>query len=70
MGVVKHQQITAVQQVGQLVKDAIDQGLAAAIEQARGAALGAGVLGDELRGQLEIKITQGKALGRHKAKKA
>ena len=52
------------------MKDAVYGRLAAAIEQARGAALGAGVLGDELRGQLEIKITQGKALGRHKAKKA
>ena len=59
--VVKHQQVTGAQQPRQLMKDAIDRRSAAAIEQARGTALGDGVLGDQLGGQGEIKIANGES---------
>ncbi|MCY1561163.1 hypothetical protein D9M68_983880 [compost metagenome] len=57
--VVEHQQIAFVQQPGQLAKDAVHRRASGAVEQARGAALGRGVLGDQLGGEVEIKIRDG-----------
>ncbi len=47
------------QQTGQFTKDAIDRFAATAIEQARGAAFGGGVLGDQPGGQGEIEVADG-----------
>jgi hypothetical protein len=47
LGVVEHQQITGAQQAGQVFEDAVHGRGAAAIEQARSAALRGGVLGDQ-----------------------
>jgi len=63
-GVVEDQQVARLQQAGQGVEDAVHRRQAAAIEQARGTALGGGVLGDALRGQGEVKVAQGESTGR------
>ena len=46
------------QQIGELVEVAVRQLGLAPVQQARGATLGSGVLGNQLWGELEIEITQ------------
>ena len=59
LGVVEHQQVARAQQAGEFVKDAVHRLGARGVKQARAAALGCGLLGDEVFGQGEIKIAQG-----------
>jgi len=56
--VVEHQQVPRAQHRRQLAEDAVGGRLGGAIEQARGAALGCRVLGDQLGWQVEIKIAE------------
>ena len=58
LGVVKHQQVAWQQQAGQIDEVTVDGCSAAAIKQARCAALGRGVLGYEFRRECEIKVTE------------
>ena len=58
-GVVEHQQVASAQQAGQVFKDAIDRLRGAAVQQARGAALGRWVLGNQCRWQGEVEVAQG-----------
>mgnify|MGYP006189043475 CR=1 FL=1 len=60
-GVVEDQQITGLEQRGQVAEHPVYRHGAAAIEQARGAALGSGMLGDQLGRQLEVEIAEGVA---------
>ena len=64
-GVVEDQQVAGAQQRGQLAEDAVDGRGAGAIEQARGAAFGGGMLRDQFGRQVEIEI--GKREGAHGA---
>jgi hypothetical protein len=59
--VVEHQQIAFAQQRGQVTERAVDRRSAAAIQQARSAALGRGVLGDEFGRQSEVEIARGES---------
>jgi len=62
--IVEHQQVARLQQRGQVAKGAVRRRPGAAIEQARGAALRCGVLGDELGWQLEVEVARApRALG-------
>ena len=63
-GVVDDEQVAGAQQLGQVANVAIARGLGARVEQARGAALGGGMLGDQLARQREVEIAQAKARGR------
>jgi len=54
--VVEHQQVAFVEQTRKLAKDAVHRRGARAVEQSRGAALGRGVLGDQLGGEVEIEV--------------
>ena len=58
--VVEHQQVAGLQQIGQLVEDAVGGrvGIVAAVEQARGTALGGRMLGNQLLGKLEVEIAE------------
>ncbi|MNS84525.1 hypothetical protein D3C72_1183550 [compost metagenome] len=58
LGVVEDQQVARLQQIGEFVEVAVCQLGLACIQKARGAALGSGVLGNQLSGELEIEITQ------------
>jgi hypothetical protein len=60
-GVVEDQQITGLEQRGQVAEHAVHGRGATAVEQARGAALGSGMLGDQLGRQLEVEIAEGVA---------
>ena len=57
--VVEHQQVAGAQQRGQVAEDAVDRRVAGAVEQARGAAFGGGVLGHQFGRQVEIEIGEG-----------
>ena len=57
--VVEDQQVARVQQRGQVAEHAVHRLWAAAVQQARGAALGRGVLGDQFGGQGEVEIAGG-----------
>ena len=59
LGVVEHQQIAWVQQLGQFVKDPVHHGGRGAVQQARATALGGRVLGDQCGGEVEIEIAEG-----------
>ena len=64
LGVVEHQQVARAQQAGEFVKDAVHRRAGATgVQQAGAAALGRGLLGDEVFGQGEIKIAQGVGAG-------
>jgi hypothetical protein len=58
-GVVEHQQVAGLQQRGQVAEGAVHRRGATAVEQARGAALGRRVLGDQLGRQGEVEIGDG-----------
>jgi hypothetical protein len=58
-GVVEHQQVARRQQRREVPKDAVDRQGLCAVEQARGAALCGGLLGDQFGGQGEVEITEG-----------
>ncbi|MCY1381296.1 hypothetical protein D9M69_691860 [compost metagenome] len=62
--VVEHQQVAAAQQSGQFAEDAVHWHRPGAVEQARGAAFGGGVLGDEFVGEREIEIGDGECARR------
>jgi hypothetical protein len=51
------------EQVGQLTEDAIDHGAGGTIQQARTAALGSRVLGNQRGGEFEVEITEGEFAG-------
>ena len=57
-GVVEDQQVAGLQQFGQLAEDAVGGRGLAAIEQARGAAHGGGMLGDQRFGKLEVEVAE------------
>ena len=61
--VVEHQQVARLQQVGQFAEDAVGGRGGAPVQQARAAALGGRVLGDEQLGQLEVEVAQGEGAG-------
>jgi hypothetical protein len=50
-GVVEHQQVAGLEQAGQFAEDPVHRAVAAAIEQAGGAALGGGLLRDQFGGR-------------------
>ncbi len=56
LGVVEHQQVAGIQQIGQFAEHAVDGRIGPAVEQTRGAAFRGGVLGDEVGRQSEIEI--------------
>jgi hypothetical protein len=56
--VVEHQQVARVEQRGQVAEAPVHRRRAAAVEQARGAALRRGVLGDQLRREREIEVVE------------
>ena len=58
-GVVEDEQIAFAQQAGQFTEDAVCGRHGAAVEQARCAALGGGVLCDEFGGQREVEVAEG-----------
>src|SRR3989344_2815943 len=62
--VVEHQQVTWLQQLGQLAEGAVGGGQGPAVEQARSAAFGGGVLGDQGLGEFEIEVGEGEGGGR------
>ena len=55
-GVVEDQQVARLQQARQLAEHAVDPRVAATVEQARAAALGGGMLGDQLGRQREVEV--------------
>ena len=59
LGVVEDHEIACPQQAGQVTELTIHRLLARAVEQARAAALGSGVLGNELRRKVEIVVAEG-----------
>ena len=58
LGVVEHQQVAGLEQVGQLSKAPVGGRGLPAVQQARAAALGGRVLGDQFGGQVKVKISQ------------
>src|SRR3989344_1539586 len=61
--VVEDEQVALAQQAGQLAKDAVHRLHGAAVQQARGAAFGRGVLGNEFGGQREVEVAEGEHAG-------
>jgi hypothetical protein len=55
-GVVEDQQVTRREQPGQRAKDMVGTGQLPTVQQARAAAIGARVLGDQGRWQREVEI--------------
>ena len=63
LGVVEHQQVAFMQQIGQVFENAVDQLRRARIQQAGGAAFGSRVLGNQVLGEHKVKITEGMSAG-------
>ena len=61
--VVDDEQVAGAQQLGQIAKAPVVRRRGAAVEQARGAALGRGMLGDQLARQREVEIARNRSRG-------
>ena len=59
LGVVEDEQVAFMQQIGQILEDAVHQFRGARVEQTRGTAFSSRVLGNQVLGEHKVKIAEG-----------